>query len=100
MDSCNHSIILFIFGRGGNHSIISTLCHGSYILIFRVFVFAQVLHAGSGNKNVFKALIAAEYSGVNVELVKDFQMGVSNHTPDFLKMNPIGKVCTKSSSED
>uniref|UniRef100_A0A453NRU3 Elongation factor 1-gamma 2 n=1 Tax=Aegilops tauschii subsp. strangulata TaxID=200361 RepID=A0A453NRU3_AEGTS len=37
-------------------------------------------------------LIAAEYSGVNVELVKDFQMGVSNHTPDFLKMNPIGKV--------
>uniref|UniRef100_A0A8R7QR18 Elongation factor 1-gamma 2 n=1 Tax=Triticum urartu TaxID=4572 RepID=A0A8R7QR18_TRIUA len=53
---------------------------------------ALVLHAGSGNKNAFKALIAAEYSGVNVELVKDFQMGVSNHTPDFLKMNPIGKV--------
>ncbi|XP_044414924.1 elongation factor 1-gamma 2 [Triticum aestivum] len=54
--------------------------------------FSKVLHAGSGNKNAFKALIAAEYSGVNVELVKDFQMGVSNHTPDFLKMNLIEKV--------
>lgn len=53
---------------------------------------ALVLHAGSGNKNAFKALIVAEYSGVNVDLVKDFQMGVSNKTPQFLMMNPIGKV--------
>ncbi|KAJ3687316.1 hypothetical protein LUZ61_016480 [Rhynchospora tenuis] len=53
---------------------------------------ALVLHAGAGNKNAFKALIAAEYSGVKVELVKDFQMGVSNKTPEFLKMNPLGKV--------
>ncbi|KAM0848739.1 hypothetical protein ACQ4PT_054170 [Festuca glaucescens] len=52
----------------------------------------MVLHAGSGNKNAFKALIVAEYSGVNVDLAKDFQMGVSNKTPQFLKMNPIGKV--------
>ncbi|XP_075647829.1 elongation factor 1-gamma 2-like [Castanea sativa] len=53
---------------------------------------ALVLHAGSTNKNAFKALIAAEYSGVEVELVKEFEMGVSNKTPEFLKMNPIGKV--------
>ncbi|KAL6180335.1 hypothetical protein ACLB2K_046999 [Fragaria x ananassa] len=53
---------------------------------------ALVLHAASNNKNGFKALIAAEYSGVKVELVKDFQMGVSNKTPEFLKINPIGKV--------
>lgn len=53
---------------------------------------ALVLHAGAGNKNAYKALIAAEYSGVKVELVKDFQMGVSNKTPEFLKMNPLGKV--------
>nr|MCH1923042.1 glutathione S-transferase N-terminal domain-containing protein [Shewanella ferrihydritica] len=53
---------------------------------------ALVLHAGSGNTNAFKALIAAEYSGVKVELVKNFQMGVSNKTPEFLKMNPIGKI--------
>ncbi|XP_072987451.1 elongation factor 1-gamma 2 [Typha latifolia] len=53
---------------------------------------ALVLHSGSGNKNAFKTLIAAEYSGVQVELVKNFEMGVSNKTPEFLKMNPIGKV--------
>lgn len=51
-----------------------------------------VLHAGSRNKNAFKALIAAEYSSVQVETVKDFEMGVSNKTPEFLKLNPIGKV--------
>ncbi|PON33908.1 S-crystallin [Parasponia andersonii] len=53
---------------------------------------ALVLHVGNTNKNGFKALIAAEYSGVKVELVKNFEMGVSNKTPEFLKMNPIGKV--------
>jgi elongation factor 1-gamma len=51
-----------------------------------------VLHSGAGNKNAFKGLIAAEYSGVKVELVKNFEMGVSNKTPEFLKMNPLGKV--------
>lgn len=53
---------------------------------------ALILHAGNPNKNAWKALIAAEYCGVKVELVKEFQMGVSNKTPEFLKMNPIGKV--------
>ncbi|GMJ12609.1 hypothetical protein like AT1G09640 [Hibiscus trionum] len=53
---------------------------------------ALVLHAGKTNKNAFKALIAAEYSGVAVKLVDNFEMGVSNKTPEFLKMNPIGKV--------
>ena len=51
-----------------------------------------MLHAGNTNKNAWKGLIAAEYSGVQVELVKDFQMEVSNKTPEFLKMNPLGKV--------
>ncbi|KAJ6846014.1 elongation factor 1-gamma 2-like [Iris pallida] len=51
-----------------------------------------VLHSGSGNKNALKGLIAAEYSGVQVELVKNFEMGVSNKTPEFLKMNPLGKI--------
>lgn len=53
---------------------------------------ALILHANTKNKNAFKALIAAEYSGVKVELVGDFEMGVSNKTPEFLQMNPIGKV--------
>lgn len=53
---------------------------------------ALVLHAGNTNKNALKALITSEYTGVNVELVKNFEMGVTNKTPEFLKMNPIGKV--------
>ncbi|CAK7357164.1 unnamed protein product [Dovyalis caffra] len=53
---------------------------------------ALVLHAGKTNKNAYKALIAAEYSGVDVKLVENFEMGVTNKTPEFLKMNPLGKV--------
>ncbi|KAF5457092.1 hypothetical protein F2P56_021223 [Juglans regia] len=53
---------------------------------------ALVLHSGSTNKNAYKALIVAEYIGVDVQLVKNFEMGVSNKTPEFIKMNPIGKV--------
>jgi elongation factor 1-gamma len=53
---------------------------------------ALVLHATKTNKNAYKTLIAAEYSGVNVKLVENFEMGVSNKTPEFLKMNPVGKV--------
>ncbi|KAG6515022.1 elongation factor 1-gamma 2-like [Zingiber officinale] len=53
---------------------------------------ALVFHGGNGNKNAFKALIAAEYTGVQIELAKNFEMGVSNKTPEFLKMNPIGKI--------
>ncbi|XP_042446128.1 elongation factor 1-gamma-like [Zingiber officinale] len=52
---------------------------------------ALVLHSTS-NKNAFKTLIAAEYTGVQVELAKNFEMGVTNKSPEFLKMNPIGKV--------
>ncbi|AES63152.1 putative translation elongation factor EF1B, gamma chain, S-crystallin [Medicago truncatula] len=54
---------------------------------------ALILHApNNGNKNVYKTLIAAEYVGVQVQLTPDFQMGVSNKTPQFINMNPIGKV--------
>ncbi|KAJ1691938.1 hypothetical protein LUZ63_016093 [Rhynchospora breviuscula] len=53
---------------------------------------ALVLYTGPGNRNAFKALITAEYSGVKLELAKDFQVGVSNYTPEFLKMSPIGRV--------
>ncbi|XP_022136686.1 elongation factor 1-gamma [Momordica charantia] len=53
---------------------------------------ALVLHSWKSNKNAFKAQIAGEYNGVKVDIVPDFTMGVSNKTPEFLKMNPIGKV--------
>lgn len=52
---------------------------------------ALVLHS-SANKNANKVLIVSEYAGVKVELAKDFQMGVTNRTPEFIKMNPIGKI--------
>ena len=58
---------------------------------FVLFTF-QVLHAGKTNKNGYKALIVAEYSGVKVELAPNFEMGVTNKTPEYLKLNPIGKV--------
>ncbi|KAI3710896.1 hypothetical protein L2E82_40692 [Cichorium intybus] len=50
------------------------------------------MHAGSNNKNVYKSLIAAEYAGVEIKMAENYHMGVSNKTPEFLKMNPIGKV--------
>ncbi|KAL4580776.1 hypothetical protein LXL04_016978 [Taraxacum kok-saghyz] len=53
---------------------------------------ALVIHAAKTNKNAFKALIAAEYSGVEIKWAENFEMGVTNKTPEFLKMNPIGKV--------
>ncbi|KAK7302378.1 hypothetical protein RJT34_13266 [Clitoria ternatea] len=53
---------------------------------------ALILHATKNNKNAYKTLIAAEYSGVQVELAPNFEMGVSNKSPQFLKMNPLGKV--------
>ncbi|KAJ4768758.1 Elongation factor 1-gamma [Rhynchospora pubera] len=51
-----------------------------------------VLYTNAGNTNAPKALITAEYSGVKLELAKDFQLEVSNYTPEFLKMSPIGMV--------
>ena len=49
------------------------------------------LHTYPGNKNAFKALIAAQYIGVQID-VPPFNMGVDNKKPDFLKLNPNGKV--------
>ncbi|KAI4296171.1 hypothetical protein L6164_036151 [Bauhinia variegata] len=58
---------------------------------FREFM-ALILYSGNTNKNAYKTLIAAEFSGVKVEFAKNFEMGVSNKTSEFLKMNPIGKI--------
>ncbi|RHN65166.1 putative translation elongation factor EF1B, gamma chain, S-crystallin [Medicago truncatula] len=44
------------------------------------------------NKNAYKARIAAEYASVQLQLTPNFEMGVSNKTPQFLDMNPLGKV--------
>ena len=44
-----------------------------------------------GNKNAFKALIAARYVGAKID-VPPMEMGKTNKTPEFLKLNPFGKV--------
>ncbi|KAL5553975.1 hypothetical protein UlMin_041376 [Ulmus minor] len=54
--------------------------------------FLIILHAGKANKNAFKALIVAEYTGVKIEVSENFEIGVSNKTPEFIKMNPLGKI--------
>ncbi|XP_054801174.1 elongation factor 1-gamma-like isoform X3 [Prosopis cineraria] len=54
--------------------------------------FESTLHARKTNKNTYKIFITAEYSGVEVKLAPNFEMGVSNKTPQYLNMNPIGKA--------
>lgn len=44
------------------------------------------------NKNAYKTLIVADYNSVKVELAPNFEMGVTNKMPEFIKMNLIGKV--------
>lgn len=48
--------------------------------------------ACSEDKNSYKTLITAEYHSVKVELAPNFEMGVSNKPPEFIKMKPTGKV--------
>lgn len=49
------------------------------------------LWAPQGNKNGYKALIAAKYVGVKLEQ-PSIEMGKTNKTPEFLKLNPFGKA--------
>ena len=51
-----------------------------------------VLHSTKENKNTYKARIAAQYAGVELDFPEGFRMGVQNKTPEFLKLNPNGKV--------
>jgi len=46
-----------------------------------------------------KALIAAKYGNVDVELDKDFKFGVTNKTEEFLKLNPFGKIPTLKTTD-
>jgi len=49
------------------------------------------LYTYPGNFRAFKALIAAQYNGVDIE-VPEFKMMEDNQTPEFLAKNPLGKV--------
>jgi len=50
------------------------------------------LYTYDNNWRAFKALIASQYSGVAIDVVKDFKLGETNTRPDFLKKFPFGKV--------
>lgn len=54
-------------------------------------VLLQKLYSTKVNANTFKAMVTAQYAGVKVEFAP-FEMGVTNKSPEFLKLNPIGKV--------
>ena len=53
------------------------------------------LYTYPNNKNAWKALITGEYVKAKIE-VPAFEMGKTNQTPEFLKLNPIGKVTASS----
>lgn len=40
----------------------------------------------------YKAIVAAQYSGAPLDVVKDFKYGETNKTPEFLNKFPLGKV--------
>ena len=60
------------------------------VLLFQLhYLLLQILHAGKAKKNTFKVRIVAENIGMKIEVSENFEMGVSNKTPKFIKMNPI-----------
>ncbi|CAH1262849.1 EEF1G [Branchiostoma lanceolatum] len=53
------------------------------------------LYTYPGNFRAYKAQVAAQYSGAQLNVVSDppaFKLGETNKTPDFLKKFPLGKV--------
>lgn len=53
---------------------------------------SYTLYTYPGNPRAFKALIAAQYVGIDIN-VPPFVMGKDNKTPEFLQdVNPLGKV--------
>jgi len=55
---------------------------------------ALKLYTTPGNPRAAKALIAAAYNNVQIDVVPDFQFGVTNKTKEYLKLNPNGKIPT------
>ncbi|XP_053575934.1 elongation factor 1-gamma [Bombina bombina] len=53
------------------------------------------LYTYPDNWRAYKSLIAAQYSGFSIKVAStspEFQFGVTNKTPEFLKKFPLGKV--------
>jgi len=56
------------------------------------------IHTFPNNPRANKALVAAEYAGVKVEVV-NVELGKDNKTEQFLAMNPLGKVPTLETAD-
>ena len=56
-----------------------------------------ILHTPSNNKNAWKALIAGQYVGAKIEVPSNFDWAKTK-TPEFLKLNPNGKVGEQTSA--
>lgn len=54
--------------------------------------YLQKLYTYPENFRAYKAIIAAQYSGTPLEVVKDFKFGETNKNEEFLKKFPLGKV--------
>lgn len=52
----------------------------------------MLLYTYPENFRAYKALIAAQFSGAKVDVVPNFEFGVTNKTEEFLKKFPLGKV--------
>jgi len=55
-------------------------------------IMAYTMHTYAGDFRAFKGMIAAQYSGVEVDFNADFKMGKDNNTKAFKAMSPMGKV--------
>jgi len=53
---------------------------------------AMKLYTYPGNVKAQKSLIAALYNGVAIQVPTNFEMGKDNKSPEFLALNPNGKV--------
>lgn len=63
--------------------------------LFFTLTSLQTLYTYPENVRASKVLIAAKYSGVNIDVVQDppaFKLGETNKSADFLKKFPLGKV--------
>jgi len=60
---------------------------------------AGTLYTYPENFRAYKALIAAEFSGVNVKVATDFVFGETNKTEAYLKKFPTGKVPAYETSD-
>ncbi|XP_041351433.1 elongation factor 1-gamma-like isoform X2 [Gigantopelta aegis] len=53
---------------------------------------AGTLYTYPGNFRAYKALVAAQYSGVDVKVASDFKFGETNKNTNFISKFPLGKV--------